>query len=133
MPSFGFDFDERNVIALIGPDIFRRVTGLIAQDNFNGLRAFDNMVVGENVAARIDDKTRTGAFYRDGVHKEIVLSRLSQDIGHGWRDLAVDAYVDGFVLGQRGVRGERATAPHGFDFSRVTGAKARSGPEGAKN
>src|SRR6266404_3827511 len=39
--SFGIDFYERNIIALVGADEFCRITRLIAKHHFDGLRALD--------------------------------------------------------------------------------------------
>src|SRR5215472_8003594 len=94
------NLDERNIIALVGANGFRRVARLISQDHFDGLRSFDDVVVRENVAARINDETGPRTLDRYRFHEEVVLGRFGEDVGHRRRGLAVDAHVDGFVLGQ---------------------------------
>ena len=80
--SLGIDLYERDVIPLVGSDVFRGMMRLISQNHFNGLRAFHNVIVGQDVAPRIDDETGPGAFHGNRVHKEIVLRRFRQDIRH---------------------------------------------------
>src|SRR5437763_16361559 len=70
------------VIPLVGSDVFRGMMRLISQNHFNGLRAFHNVIVGQDVAPRIDDENGPGAIYGNRVHKEIVLRRFRQDIRH---------------------------------------------------
>ena len=105
MLSLGVNLYECDVIALIRANVFRGVARLISQHNFDGLRAFHHMVIGQDVAARIDDKTGARAFHGNRVHEEIILGCFGEDVCHGRRSLPVDAHVDGFVLGQSRVAG----------------------------
>src|SRR5437763_16361560 len=68
--------DQRN------DDVFRGMMRLISQNHFNGLRAFHNVIVGQDVAPRIDDETGPAAFHGNRDHNEIVLRRFRQDIRH---------------------------------------------------
>ena len=81
--SLGIDFQESDVVALVGADEFCRVVGLIAEHNFDGLGAFDDVEIGEDVAAGINYKTGAGAFDGDRVHEEIIFRRLGENVGHG--------------------------------------------------
>ena len=83
MLSLGIDFHQRNIIALVRADEFCRVARLIAEHNFDGLGAFDDVEIGEDVAAGINHKTGAGAFDRDRVHEEIIFRRLGENVGHG--------------------------------------------------
>src|SRR5262249_34859300 len=43
------------------------------------------------------------AFDRNWIHKEIVLSSFCKNVCDGGSGLAIDAHVDGFIVGERGV------------------------------
>ncbi len=135
MLSLGIDFHQRDIIALVGADKFCRVSGLIAKHDFDGLRAFDHVKVGQDVAAGINHEARAGAFDGHGIHEEIILGGLGEDVGHGRGCLPVDANVDGFIVGQRAaLRNRRGTvARHGFDIRGLAGAEARPDPIGAED
>jgi len=140
--AFGLDLHQRNVIALVRADELRRIMALIAQDHFNRLRPRNHVIVRQDIAARINNKSRACAFHRHGIHEEIVLRGLRQNIGHSRRCLAVDAHVDGFFLGQRFIlAGHRLLAQarlHGGDASRfhlfrLLRAVARPYPKGSQH
>ncbi len=101
--TFGIDLDQGYVIALIRANYFCGIARLVAEYHFDALRFLDDVKIGEDVAARIDYKTGARAFDGDGVHEEIVLGGFGEDVGYCGRSLAVDANVDGFVVGEDAV------------------------------
>jgi len=137
--SLGFDFQESDVIALVGPDEFCRVVGLVAKNDFDGLRSFDDVKIRENVAARVNHETGAGAFDGDGVHKEIIFGGFGKNICDRRRSLAINAHVDGFVVGENGIALRyrscriRAAERQCFDFGRSVRTVSRTGPIRAKN
>src|SRR6266850_1628417 len=111
------------------------VVRLITQNNFNGLRAFDNVKVCEDVTPRINDEPGAGALDGHRVHKEIVLGGLGENVGNRGRCLTVDPDVDGFVGGETGVAlGVRCgAARQGFHIAWLPRPKTCAGPIGSKN
>src|SRR6267378_6719872 len=101
MFAFGLDFDERHVVALVGSDELRGIARLIAEDDFDGLRFLHDVKVSEDVAFIVDHKTGAGAFDGNGIHEEIVFGGFGENVGDGGRNLAIDADVDGFLVGKR--------------------------------
>ena len=107
------------------------------------LRFLHHVKIGEDVAAFVDDESGARAFDRNRIHEEIVLRGFGEHVRYGWRGLAVDTHVDGFIVGERGVPlrevGGRQTCrfrvaePAGSDVHRLTRAPAASGPVGAEN
>src|SRR5271165_351294 len=98
--ALGIDFDQCHVVALIRANDFCRVARLVAKDYLNALRFLDDVKISEDVAARVDHETGTGAFHGHGVHEEIVLRGFGEDVRNGRRSLAVDAHIDQFVVGE---------------------------------
>src|SRR5207302_344618 len=90
LPAARLNLDQGDIVALVGADEFRRVAGLIAQRGLDALRLLHDVEIGEDVAARIDHKARARAFHRHGVEEEVVFDHAGDDIGHGWRGLAID-------------------------------------------
>ena len=80
-------------------------SGLVAENDFDGLSFLHNMEIRENVTARIDDKARAGSLDRDRVHKEIVFGGFGEDVGDSGRGLTVDTDVENFFFGECGVAG----------------------------
>ena len=80
MFSLGLDFHESDIIALVGSDKFCGVAGLIAEHHFDGLGAFDNVKVGKDIAARINQETRAGPFHGNRIHKEIIFGSFGKYI-----------------------------------------------------
>src|SRR5712671_6708161 len=103
MFAFGFDFDERDVVALVGANELRGITRLVAQDDFDGLRFLHDVKVGEDVAFIVDHEAGAGAFDGNGIHEEIVFSGFGENVGYGGRNLAIDADVDGFLVGKSSI------------------------------
>jgi len=79
------------------------VVRLVTQNHFDGLSTFDNVKVCEDIAAGIDDKAGARAFDGHGIHEKVVFGGFGEDVGDRGGSLAVDAHVDGFVGGERGV------------------------------
>src|SRR6267378_8126744 len=103
MFAFGLDFDERHVVALVGSDELRGIARLIAEDDFDGLRFLHDVKVSEDVAFIVDHETGAGAFDGNGIHEEIVFGGFGEDVGDGRRNLAIDADVDGFLVGKSSI------------------------------
>ena len=101
--SLGIDLDQSDIVALVGADELRGVVRLVTQNDFDGLSAFDNVKICEDVAAGIDDKARARAFDGHGVHEKVVFGGFGEDVGDGGGSLAVNAHVDGFVGSESGV------------------------------
>src|SRR6266403_2052957 len=107
------------------------------KDNFDGLGAFDDVEIGEDVAAGINHKTGAGAFDGDRVHEEIIFRCLGENVGHGRGRFPVDAHVDRFIAGQGSIalrdRGGRTRTGErqGFDVGGLAGTESRAGPVGA--
>ena len=76
---------------------------MIAEDDFDGLRFLHDMKVGEDIALVVDDEPGAGALHRHGIHEEIIFGGFGENVGDGWRNLAVNAHVDGFFVGECGV------------------------------
>src|SRR5258708_812407 len=127
------------VVPLGGPDEFCRVVGLVAKNDFDGLRSFHDVKIRENVAARVNHETGAGAFDRDRVHKEIIFGGFGKNICDRWRSLAINAHVDGFVVGENAIALRyrscriRAAERQCFDFGRSVRTVSRTGPIRAKN
>src|SRR5947207_6041042 len=105
MLSLGLNFNESDVVALIGADEFAGIAGLIAENDFNGLGFLNDVKIGEDVAFLVDYETGAGAFDGDRIHEEIVFGGFGENVGDGGGDLAIDAHIDGFLIGERGVAG----------------------------
>src|SRR5207245_9667373 len=91
------------VLSLFSSTTLFRSRGLYA------LRLLHDVEIGEDVAARIDHKARARAFHRHGVEEEVVFDHAGDDIGHGWRGLAIDAHVYSFFVTRMGRwRGRRS-------------------------
>jgi len=58
---FWLDFDQSDIVARVGAETLR-ITGLIAEHNFNCLRAFNDVIVGEDVALCVYYKAGACAF-----------------------------------------------------------------------
>src|SRR5260370_2284554 len=99
----GLNFQESNVVALVGADEFCGVVGLIAENDFDGLGSFDDVIVGEDVAARVNNEARAGTFDGDRVHKEIVLGGFSENVGYSRGAQTGNAHVNGFIVGEGGI------------------------------
>ena len=138
MFPLGIDFHQRDIIALIRADKFCGVARLIAKHHFDGLCAFDDVKVGEDIAARINHEAGARAFHGNRVHKKIVFSSFGENIRDCRRGLAVNAHVDGFIVSQRSVAlldGLRiaCAARHGFDAGGLARGESCPGPKGAEN
>jgi hypothetical protein len=101
--SARLNFDQCNVVALVGSDEFRRVPRLVPEYDFNGLRALHHVKIRQNVPLGINHEAGARAFHRHRVHPKIVLRCFGKNIGNGGSGLAVDAHVQYFVGAQRGV------------------------------
>ena len=97
------DFDQSDIVARVGAHDFCWITRLIAEHNFNCLRAFNDVIIGEDVALCVYYKAGAGTLDGNGVHEEIVLGGLGENVGNGGRSLAIDADVDGFFVGEGSV------------------------------
>jgi hypothetical protein len=138
---FRINFDERDVVALVGTDEFRGIAALVAKDDFDGLRASNDVEIREDIAARIDEEAGARAFDRNRIHKEVVLSGFGEDVGDGGRRLTINANIDGFVFRERfgplrGVLQVEArlgvTEAAGFDLLGLVRAIACPNPIGAE-
>src|SRR6266850_129183 len=103
MFAFGLDFNECDVVALVGSDEFRGIARLIAEHDFDGLCFLHNVEIGQDVAFIVDHKAGAGAFDGNGIHEEIVFGGFGENVGDGGRNLAIDADVDGFLVGKSSI------------------------------
>src|SRR6266404_5931799 len=103
MFAFRLNFDESDVVALVGSDELRGIARLIAEDDFDGLRFLHDVKIRQDVAFIVDHEAGAGAFDGNGIHEEIVFGGFGEDVGDGRRNLAIDADVDGFLVGKSGV------------------------------
>src|SRR5712671_7563674 len=122
--AFGLDFDERDVVALVGSDELRGIARLIAQDDFDGLCFLHDVEIGQDVAFIVDHEAGAGAFDRNGIHEEIVFGGFGENVGDGRRNLAIDADIDGFLVGKSSVA--RGYVGYG-DISRGAGIGLQGG------
>src|SRR6266446_3699774 len=123
------------VVSLVGADKFRRVLVLVTEHDFDRLRFLDDVKIGEDVTARIDDKSGARPFDGHGVHEKVVFGGFGEDVRDGGGSLAVDANVDGFVSGESGVAlGVRCgAARQGFHPAWLPRAVPSAGPVSAQN
>src|SRR5882724_5251074 len=133
--SLGINLDQSDVVALVGADELRGVVRLVTQNDFDGLSAFDNVKVCEDIAAGIDDKSGARAFDGHGVHEKVVFGGFGEDVGDGGGSLAVNAHVDGFVGGESGVAlsVRSGAARQGFHAAWLAGSVSCAGPVDAQN
>src|SRR6267142_6947337 len=124
MFAFGLDFNERDVVALVGSDELRGIARLIAEHDFDRLCFLHNVEIGQGVAFIVDHKAGAGAFDGNGIHEEIVFGGFGENVGDGGRNLTIDADVDGFFIGESGVT--RSYVGYG-DISCGTGIGLQSG------
>src|SRR6266850_3470805 len=132
---FRIDLDQGDVVALVGANKFRHVLGLVAEHDFDGLRFLHDVKIGEDVAARIDDKSGARSFNGHGVHEKVVFGGFGEDVRDSGGSLAVDAHINGFVGGESGVAlgVRRGAARQGFHVAWLPRSVSCAGPVGAKN
>ena len=106
--AFRIDLNQRNVVTRVRADVFCLVTRLVAQHHLDRLRSLDHVVIGQDVAVRVDHEPGARAFHRHGIKKEIVLHCARHDIRHCWRSLFVNAHVLRFG----GIERDRAFVCH---------------------
>src|ERR1700726_3565165 len=86
------------------------------------------MIIRENVAARVNHKTRARAFDWNRFHEHIIFQRSRDDVGHSRRSLAVDLYGEHFVADEFVALGLRKRSWHCFDVYRLALAPAAPRP-----
>ncbi len=100
----------------------------IAKRDLDVFGAFDDVIVGHDVAARVNYEPRTRALDRHGILEEIVFHGLRDDIRHSGCDLLVNSDRASFFFGQVEPGRQGPWLAQRLDFYRSMSAPTRTGP-----
>ena len=87
------NLQQCEVVCLVFVQHRRAVILLVGERDLNGLRAFDHMVVRQDVSLLVDDEARTLALLRDWLVEEVVGNLHRGDVHHRWQSALVDRNI----------------------------------------